>query len=92
MKAQRSYEYTFIFGYYAPGRDSRLIDLVLVGRIERTWLEHLTIKSEALVKRKIRALILSKSECEGLKSVFSCEIFVLLWDIVSDRGASSCCL
>ena len=85
MKAQRGYEYTSIFGYYAPGRGSGLIDSLVLARIESAWLEHLTKKTEGLIKRKIRALIFSKSECEGLKSILSCELILMLWDIVNDR-------
>jgi hypothetical protein len=79
----------FIVGDYALGRDSGLIDLVLVGEIDRARAEHLTQRTEALIKRKIRTLILSETECEGLKSNFSSGPVLLLWDTALDGSACS---
>lgn len=78
----------FITGDYASGRDSGLIDLVLVGEIDRARLEHLVHRTEELIKRKIRTLILSEQEYEGLKSVFMSKPVLLLWSKALG-GASS---
>ena len=73
-------ERAFITGDYASGRDSGLIDLVVVGDIDRRRLETLTAKTEALIQRKIRTLIVSEAEYQKLKPRFAEEPLLLLWD------------
>jgi hypothetical protein len=72
-------ERSFVTGDYASGRDSGLIDLVLVGEIDRTRLEHLIGKTELLIQRKIRTLVISDLEYEKLKVRFAEEPVLLLW-------------
>jgi hypothetical protein len=73
-------ERAFVTGDYASGRDSGLIDLVLVGEINRRRLEQLTSKTEILVHRKIRSLVVSETEYQKLKSRFAEEPVLLLWE------------
>ena len=73
-------ELTFVTGDYASGRDSGLIDLVLVGEIDRSRLVHLIAKTETLIQRKIRTLIVSEMEYQKLKSRFTEEPVLLLWE------------
>lgn len=72
-------ERAFITGDYASGRDSGLIDLVVVGEINRRRLEHLTAKTETLIRRKIRTLVVSESEYQNLKLRFFEGPLLLLW-------------
>jgi hypothetical protein len=61
-------ELAFIRGDYAIGKDSGLIDLVLVGEnINMRELERVRQKTEALIKRKISVLALTKMEYKNLK-------------------------
>ncbi|MCF7822802.1 MAG: ArsR family transcriptional regulator [Candidatus Marinimicrobia bacterium] len=73
-------ERAFVTGDYASGRDSGLIDLVLVGEIDRGRLEHLTTKTEILIRRKIRTLVVSETEYQKLKPRFTEEPVLLLWE------------
>jgi len=70
----------FIRGDYAVGKDSGLIDLVVVGdEINHDELERVRKKTENLINRKINVLTLSKSEYEKLAENFNNEPkFVLL--------------
>ena len=52
----------WVVGDYARGDDSGLIDLVLVGKIDETFLQNLVHKAESMIHRKIRTLILQDSE------------------------------
>ena len=70
----------FVTGDYASGRDSGLIDLVLVGEVDRGSLERLTTKTELLIQRKIRTLLVTDSEYEKLEARFDEDAILLLWD------------
>jgi hypothetical protein len=54
----------FVIGDYAEGKDTGIIDLVLVGEINKVYLISLVEKAEGIIKRKIRYLILSMAEYE----------------------------
>ncbi len=57
----------FITGDYARGIDSGIIDLVLVGQIDRQFLDSLVQKTEPLIgNRKIRCLCLSEDDFKHL--------------------------
>jgi len=61
-------ERAFIRGDYAIGRDSGLIDLVVVGdTINTQELDRVRLKTEGLINRKISVLVLTKTEFENLK-------------------------
>lgn len=51
---------------YAEGKDTGIIDLLLVGNIDMTNLFDLTQKTEKYIDRKIRTLVLSNEEFERL--------------------------
>ncbi len=71
----------FITGDYAVGRDSGLIDLVLVGDfINQKELERVRIKAEGLIARKIRTLVLNEAEYENLKTRFASEKMLVVWE------------
>lgn len=69
----------FIRGNYAQGRDSGLIELVLVGEnLNLTEIERVRIKTEGLIKRKISILVLTKTEYEKLATQFNNEAILIL--------------
>jgi DNA-binding transcriptional ArsR family regulator len=80
VKQLGNVELAFLTGDYAQGIDSGLIDLVLVGEIDKTYLQQLVEKSEALIHRKIRTLVISQKEAEQLKKRFQKEKILLLWE------------
>ncbi|MFV0591185.1 MAG: ArsR family transcriptional regulator [Draconibacterium sp.] len=54
---------TYLLGDLAIGKDSKVIDLLLVGeKIDRAYVSKLTEKVEGRIDRKIRYLILSEEE------------------------------
>ena len=59
-------EAAYLTGDYAEGRDTGVIDLVLVGDIDRHSLSDLVEKTERYIDRKIRPVILSMTELEGI--------------------------
>ncbi len=73
-------EMAVVTGDYARGIDSGLIDLVLVGEIDRSYFDHLSDKIEKLIGRKIRGLILTREELSRLKGRLEAENALLLWD------------
>src|SRR5688500_3591642 len=60
-------EMAFITGDYANGRDSGIIDLVMVGEIDSKNLHDYVKKAEHLIHRRVRALVLSMEEFEQNK-------------------------
>jgi len=71
----------FITGDYAKGKDSGIIDLVLVGELDHDHLQKLVEKAEKLIKRKVRTLVLSLKEYEKLKGTL--EPDQALWILLS---------
>jgi len=49
---------------YAKGKDIGLIDLLLIGEIDKLSLDNLVSKAERYIKRKIRTMVLSRKEYE----------------------------
>ena len=52
----------YIIGDYAKGKDSGIIDLVLIGEIDQGILQQLIDKTEKLINRKIRPMVLTEKE------------------------------
>lgn len=69
----------FIRGDYAIGKDSGLIDLVVVGEtINMQELERVRTKTEKLIDRKISVLVLTSAEYESLKANLQKEAVLVL--------------
>ena len=70
----------FLRGDYAMGKDSGLIDLVVVGeKINIKEVERVRKKTEILIDRKISVLILEQSEYENLSENFEREPKLVLF-------------
>ncbi len=70
----------FITGEYAKGSDSGIIDLVLVGDINKDYLDELVKATEENIKRKIRVLILNEKEFEKHKETLKLDKALVLWN------------
>jgi DNA-binding transcriptional ArsR family regulator len=70
---------------YAQGRDTGLIDLVLIGDIDRRSLDDLVEKTERHLNRKIRTLVLTTQEFNALK-VLDARPTLVLWSRGSAPG------
>ena len=73
-------EAALITGDYAKGKDSGIIDLVIVGKINKSYLNELVILAEENIKRKIRTLVLDQKEFSNLQSALKPEKALFLWN------------
>ncbi|MEQ9287533.1 MAG: ArsR family transcriptional regulator [Cyclobacteriaceae bacterium] len=69
----------YLTGDIAKGKDSGIIDLVLVGDIDQPYLLRLIAKVEKLIKRKIRYLIYSVKEFDEYNSPDKKKL-LLIWE------------
>ena len=69
----------YLIDDYAEGKDTGIIDLVLIGNIDPVQLDDLIRKTEKYIKRKIRTLILSKIEYTKIKSNIEVRPHILIW-------------
>jgi hypothetical protein len=68
-----------VTGDYAKGKDTGIIDLVLVGDIDKLYMIRLVEKAEKIICRKVRYIILNESEYEqNFKKVSAQKILILL--------------
>lgn len=72
-------ELAFVMDDYAEGKDTGLIDLVLVGDIDQENLRDLVGKTEKYIKRKIRTLVLTDEEYQALQPTFAGRPQLLVW-------------
>jgi hypothetical protein len=73
-------EQAYLIGDYAEGKDTGIIDLLLVGQINKDHLEDLTRKTERYIKRKIRSLVLTAEEIEELLPKLQNQPKIMIWE------------
>ena len=69
----------YIIGDYAHGSDSGLIDLVIVGEVNREVLQRLVDKTSTIISRKIRPLVLDREELQHLWNHLDIEHALPIW-------------
>ena len=69
----------FLIDDYAQGKDTGIVDLVLVGDIDIFNLNDLVKKTERYIARKIRTLVLSEQEYQNMKELLDKRPNLLLW-------------
>lgn len=72
-------ECAFLVGDYADGRDTGIIDLVLVGDVNRSNLDDLVVKTERYIQRRIRTLVLAPLEFAQMQAAGQLQHCFLLW-------------
>ena len=72
-------EEAYLIDDYAEGKDTGIIDLVLVGNIDQENLIDLVHKTERYIDRKIRTLVLDMNEWEDLKQNLTKRPLLKLW-------------
>jgi predicted transcriptional regulator len=72
-------ELAYLLDDYAEGKDTGIIDLLLVGKIDQYHLNDLSRKTERYIKRKIRSLVLSRQEYKKLLPELKKRPQVLIW-------------
>ncbi len=76
----------FLRGDYAVGKDSGLIDLVIVGdNLNTEEIDRVRKKTEILIERKINVLTLKREEFKKLKQNFDTEPKLILLEIEDDE-------
>jgi hypothetical protein len=82
-------EKAYLMDDYAEGKDTGIIDLLLVGNIDSYHLNDLSRKTERYIKRKIRTLVLSTEEFEKLSEGLERRPRVLIWEASKNRRSST---
>ncbi len=72
-------ERAYLIGDYAEGKDTGIIDLVLVGNIDQYHLNDLSRKTERYIKRKIRTLALTSEEFQKFEPTMANRPTLLVW-------------
>jgi predicted DNA-binding protein YlxM (UPF0122 family) len=80
-------EMAYLIDDYAEGKDSGIIDLLLVGRINQYHLNDLSRKTERYINRKIRSLVLTREEFNELLPKLEERPRVLIWEAKSKDQA-----
>jgi len=78
IKNLGSVEKAFLIGDYAKGKSSEVIDVVLTGAIDKAYLHELVGKSEDLISRKIRVMLMTEEEFSSFSKKQN-EPFLLVW-------------
>jgi predicted transcriptional regulator len=74
-------ERAYVIDDYAEGKDTGIVDLVLIGSIDQYHLNDLCRKTERYIKRKIRPLVLSLQEYEDFKEDLAKRPNILIWEV-----------
>ena len=70
-------EAAYVTGDFAKGRDSKIIDLVLVGKnLDNNYIANLVEKAESLIDRKVRYLVLTPDQ---MQDYFREKPVLLIW-------------
>ena len=72
-------ESAYLIDDYAEGKDTGIIDLLLIGNINQYHLNDLSRKTERYINRKIRSLVLSRDEFDALVPKLEKRPRVLIW-------------
>ena len=77
----------YLIDDYAEGKDTGIIDLLLVGDIDRYHLDDLSIKTERYINRKIRTIVLTPEEFRPFFKKFESRPHLLIWQAgkISDK-------
>ena len=73
-------ECAYLIDDYAEGKDSGIIDIILVGNIDEYHLNDLTKKTERYIKRKIRSLVLNRDEYGDFLHQLKNRPNILIWE------------
>ncbi|NSW93828.1 MAG: ArsR family transcriptional regulator, partial [Bacteroidales bacterium] len=71
----------YLTGDFAHGRDSQVIELILVGdRLDREYLARKVVQAEAMVGRKVSYIVLEPEEADDYLRFFEPADLLLLWN------------
>jgi len=78
-------ERAYLIDDYAEGKDTGIIDLLLVGDIDQYHLNDLSRKTERYINRKIRSLVLSRKEYRALQPKLKNRPQLLIWQATDKK-------
>ena len=73
-------EQAYLLDDYAEGRDTGIVDLLLIGHIDSSNLADLVAKTERYIGRKIRTLCLTQDEYDEMAAQLGKRPKLLLWE------------
>jgi hypothetical protein len=73
-------EKAFLLDDYAEGKDTGIIDLLLIGDIDNYHLHDLTRKTEHYINRRIRHLVMTRSEFDAFEKELAARPHLLIWE------------
>ncbi|BCS94672.1 transcriptional regulator [Desulfoluna limicola] len=80
-------EAAYLIDDYAEGKDTGIIDLVLVGNIDPYHLNDLSRKTERYINRKIRSLVMTKDEYDDFQENLKRRPMVLVWQATNAESS-----
>jgi DNA-binding transcriptional ArsR family regulator len=78
-------ELAFVSGAYAEGRDNGIIDLVLVGEVNKVKLFEYVERSEKIINRKLRPLVLTPKDFEQMRERLLGMAHIVLWGELNEN-------
>ena len=78
-------ETAYLVGDYAQGIDSGLIDIILIGKINKAELERIAERRSRDISRKIRTMVVTVSECRSLWEQLDMDHALLIWGEPIDK-------
>ena len=76
----------YLVGDYAHGIDSGLIDIVLIGKINKAELDRIAERRGRDISRKIRYMVVTENELLSLWQQLKMDNALLIWGDPIDRG------
>jgi len=73
-------ESAYLIDDYAEGKDTGIIDIILVGDIDQYHLNDLSRKTERYINRKIRSLVLNRNEYKEFEPKLKTCPHILIWE------------
>jgi len=73
-------EAAFLLDDYAEGKDTGLIDILLVGAINQENLADLVAKTESYIARKIRTMAVTADQFDEMQPLLNERPYLLLWE------------
>jgi DNA-binding transcriptional regulator YhcF (GntR family) len=73
-------ERAYIIDDYAEGKQSSIVDLLLVGNIDPYHLDDLSRKTERYIKKKIRSLVVRRDEFKHIQTAINNKPHLIIWE------------
>ncbi|MFA6260133.1 MAG: nucleotidyltransferase domain-containing protein [Bacteroidia bacterium] len=72
-------QYVYLVGSFAKGLESKVIDLIIIGDVNRDYLMELVSKAEKMIEKKIKFVIYNHQEFQDSAEEILHEAHLLIW-------------